>query len=150
MMMTIVWNPLGFHLLNALPKGNSSNGEYYRDNIFAGLIPLHSAVGVRQLCVHADNARLHIAQNGRHFCDENGLRFLTNLPYFPDLAPSNLFLFGHVKGYLHEMAFATRGELFEAIQRVVEVIPIDTLHRISDDWLERLSWVAENNNEYYP
>jgi hypothetical protein len=28
-MVTITWNPLGFHLLDALPKGNTFNSEYY-------------------------------------------------------------------------------------------------------------------------
>jgi hypothetical protein len=33
MMVTIAWNPLGFRLLDALPKGNTFNTEYYRVNI---------------------------------------------------------------------------------------------------------------------
>jgi hypothetical protein len=32
-MVTIAWNPLGFHLLDALPKGNRFNAEYYHINI---------------------------------------------------------------------------------------------------------------------
>jgi hypothetical protein len=34
-MVTMASNPLGFHLLNALPKGSSFAGEYYRNNILA-------------------------------------------------------------------------------------------------------------------
>jgi hypothetical protein len=30
---TIAWNPLGFHLVEALPKGRIVNAEYNRDNI---------------------------------------------------------------------------------------------------------------------
>jgi hypothetical protein len=37
MMMTIAWNPLGLHLLNALPKGNTFNVEHYRVDILTEL-----------------------------------------------------------------------------------------------------------------
>jgi hypothetical protein len=48
------------------------------------------------------------------------------------------------------MTFASRDELFEATPRVVMEIPIETLHRAFDHWLERLDWVAKNNGEYHP
>jgi histone-lysine N-methyltransferase SETMAR len=150
MMVTIAWNALGFHLLDALPKGNSFTGAYYRDNILAGLLPLRPASGKRQLCLHADNARVHTAQKCREFCHENGLRILTQPAYSPDLAPSDFFLFGHVKHCLAGMSFASRDDLFEAIRSVVMAIPTETLHRVFDHWLERLEWVAQNNGDYYP
>jgi hypothetical protein len=28
-MLTVVWNPIGFHVLKALPKGRKSNAQYY-------------------------------------------------------------------------------------------------------------------------
>jgi hypothetical protein len=34
---TIAWNPLGFPLIAALPKGRTCNTEYYRDKIFTAL-----------------------------------------------------------------------------------------------------------------
>jgi hypothetical protein len=39
-MVAIAWNPLGFPLIVALPKGRTFNAEYYRDNIFAALTQL--------------------------------------------------------------------------------------------------------------
>jgi hypothetical protein len=81
---------------------------------------------------------------------ENRLQILTHPPYSPDLAPSDFFLFGHVKHSLAGAAFASRSELFEAIPSVVTEIPREILHRVFDDWLERLDWVAKNHGEYYP
>jgi hypothetical protein len=150
MMVTIAWNPLGFHLLNALPKGGSFTAGYYRDNILADLVPLRQAGEERQLCLHADDARVYIAQKCRDFCRDNGLRILPHPLYSHDLAPSDFSLFGHVKQSLTEMTFASRDELFEAILSVVRKIPIETLHRVFDHWLERLDQVAKNNGEYYP
>jgi hypothetical protein len=39
MMVMIAWNPLGFHLLGCLPKGQIFNAEYYRANILSALLP---------------------------------------------------------------------------------------------------------------
>jgi hypothetical protein len=104
----------------------------------------------RWLCLHADNARVDNARQRQDFCRENRLRILTHLPYSPDLVPSDFFLFGHVKHCLTGAAFASRSELFEAIQSVVTEIAIELLHRVFDHWLERLDWVAKNHGEYYP
>jgi hypothetical protein len=148
MMVTITWNPLKFHMLDALPKGNSfTRGEgYYRDNIFAGLVPLRPAGEERPFYLHADNARVDTAQKCRYFGRENGLRTIPHPPYSYDRPPSDFFLFGHVKQSLAGMTFASRDELFEAILSVV----MKNLHQVFDHWLEWLDWLSKNNGEYYP
>jgi hypothetical protein len=60
-MVTIEWNPLGFHLLDALSKGNTFDVEYYRVNILAELLPLRPQIDGTRLIIHADNARPHTA-----------------------------------------------------------------------------------------
>jgi hypothetical protein len=59
MMVTIAWNPLGFHLLDALPKGNTFNAEYYPAIILTDLLPLHPQADRRRPVIHADYARHH-------------------------------------------------------------------------------------------
>jgi hypothetical protein len=39
-MVTIAWNAVGFHLVEALPTGRRFNAEYYPDNILTELIRL--------------------------------------------------------------------------------------------------------------
>jgi hypothetical protein len=60
-MVTIAWNPLGFPLIMASPKGHTFNAEYYRDNIWASLTQLQRENNERKFVVHADNARAHAA-----------------------------------------------------------------------------------------
>jgi histone-lysine N-methyltransferase SETMAR len=104
-MVTIAWNPLGFPLIVALPKGRTCNAEYYHDNILAALLQLQPEDDGRKLVVHADYARTHTAQKCRTFCEENGLRLASHPPYSPDLAPSDFFPFGGVKERLKGMVF---------------------------------------------
>jgi hypothetical protein len=61
-MMIIAWNPLGFHLLGALPKSNIFHAECYRVNSLTKLLPLRSEIDEGRLVTHADNARPHTAR----------------------------------------------------------------------------------------
>jgi hypothetical protein len=74
MMVTVAWNPLGFHLLSALPKGNTFNTEYCRVNILTKLLPLRPQVNVKRPVIHADNAGPHTTRKCRAFCEENRIR----------------------------------------------------------------------------
>jgi histone-lysine N-methyltransferase SETMAR len=148
-MVTIAWNALGFHLVEALLKGMHSNAEYYRDHILTKLIRLRPQAGERNLVIHADNASPHPAEKCRTFCAENGLRLATHAPYSPDLAPSDFFLFDYVKDRLQRIGFASREELLAAITEVLDEIPPETLPRVFEHWIERLEWVSQNNDESY-
>jgi hypothetical protein len=75
-MVTIVWNPSGFHLISVLPNGCKFNSSYYRIKIFEPLSELRreQAGGAdRKLIVHADNAAPHTAAASQEFMDENEL-----------------------------------------------------------------------------
>jgi hypothetical protein len=124
-MATIAWNPLGFPLIVAVPKGRTFNAEYYHDNILAALTRLQSEDDGRKLVVHADNARAHTAQKRRTFCKENGLRLVLYSAYSADLAPSDFFLFRHIKYCLGESLFY-RVRNYRVVQKSVSYPSIST------------------------
>jgi hypothetical protein len=97
MMDTIVWTPHDFHLVDGFPKGQKFNASYYVDNILQHLLESRSTGPGSGLIIHADNARLHTTQRTLKFCRENRLEIVPHPPYSPNLAPSDFFLFGHVK-----------------------------------------------------
>jgi hypothetical protein len=70
-MITIAWNLLGFHLLDALPKGNIFNAKYCRVNILTELLPVRPQVDGSRHIIHAGNAKPHTARKSRTFCEEN-------------------------------------------------------------------------------
>jgi hypothetical protein len=90
MMVTIAWNPLGFHLLDALPKSNTFNTEYYQVNLLAELLLLRLQVDGRRPGIHADNARPHIVRKCRAFCEKNLLRLAVHPAHSADLATIRL------------------------------------------------------------
>jgi hypothetical protein len=71
MMVTIVWNPQCFNLVDALPKGQKFNANYYIDRILQPLLESRSTVHGPGLIINADNARSQMAQKTIQFCREN-------------------------------------------------------------------------------
>jgi hypothetical protein len=78
LMITIVcvWNPTGFHVTCALPKGCKFNSSYYQSDIIGPLSEWPSeqaGAASATLIVHADNARLHTAAAAasQQFMEEN-------------------------------------------------------------------------------
>jgi hypothetical protein len=149
-MVAIAWNPLGFPLIVALPKGRTFNAEYYRDNILGELTQLQPEDDGRRLVVHADNTRAHTGQKYRTFCEENGLRLAPHPAYPPDLAPSDFFMFSYIKECLKGMMFPPYEELLDAIGEMVTGIESEPLTAVFEHWMERLEWVSKNNGDYYP
>jgi hypothetical protein len=59
--------------------------------------------------------------------EQSGMKRAPHPPYPPDLAPSDFYLFGHVKGCVAGNAFEDADELFGAIQRILGDIKKVTL-----------------------
>ena len=62
-----------------------------------------------------DNAPVHASQVAMTAATECGLQILPNSPYFPDMAPSDLYLFPKMKSHL-------RGTLYGSIEGVIEAV----------------------------
>jgi hypothetical protein len=98
LMLTFVWNPHGFHIVDDMPcHAMPCRKERWSrlPTIFEIFSPrsLHGVErGERMLVGHGANARPDTAQATRAFCDDNFLRTVPNQPYLPDLAPSDFFL----------------------------------------------------------
>jgi hypothetical protein len=66
-MLTVVWNPHGFYMVNVLPKGQRWASQYDLDNILPGPRALREAGDPRRLVIHADNANPHILKPVQQF-----------------------------------------------------------------------------------
>jgi histone-lysine N-methyltransferase SETMAR len=100
LMLTVVWNSSGFHIVKALPKGGKFSTQYYTNNILIPISDWRRLAGERspnKLWVHADNARPRNAKVSTEFIALNRMKQAHYPPYSPDLAPSDFFLFGYVK-----------------------------------------------------
>jgi histone-lysine N-methyltransferase SETMAR len=141
LMLTIVWNPSGFHIVKALPKGGKFRAQYYTNNILIVISDWRKLAGERssnKLWVHADNARPHNAKVSTDFIALNRMKQAPHPPYSPDLAPSDFFLLGYVKRKLMGYHAESPSELLIRIRVILLEIPQETLNVVFLDWMERL------------
>jgi hypothetical protein len=82
--LTVVWNPHGFHLISFLPKGQKWTIQYYIDYILPEICALRDARDRRKLVVHADNSRPPVANSVKYCLKDNNLKSAPHPPYSPD------------------------------------------------------------------
>jgi hypothetical protein len=148
-MVTIVWNSLGFHMVDALPKGRKLDAKHQHHNHLTALVPLRPEAAGRKLVIHTGNSGAYAGQKCIALCAENGLRFATHPLYSPDLAPSDLFVWT-VKCYVQGRPVASHEELFAVIGEIVPDVPNETVHRVLGHWMERLKWIPHHKGDYCP
>jgi transposase len=71
------------------------------------------------LLLHFDNASPHRSRATQAFLQENDLDILPAPAYSPDLAPSDFFLFGYLKGELKGKVFLNAESLKAEIDKLV-------------------------------
>lgn len=151
LMLTIVWNPNGFHLINVLSSGCKFNASHYVTNVLGPLTDwraVQAGGSRRKLIIHADNARPHVATVTQQFLEHNAMKRAPHPAYSPDLAPSDFYLFGYVKQLLAGQEFPDGEALVGAINAILEGIEKVTLQRVFLEWMERLRRCIEIGGEY--
>jgi len=70
-------------------------------------------------------------------------------PYSPDIAPSDFYLFGYVKGRLSGRCFKSRNELIEAISSIINEISPSKRREVFEEWKDRCKWVYMHEGTYF-
>jgi hypothetical protein len=94
-------------LVSLLPKGQKWTSQYYINHILPEICAPGDVRDRRKLVVHAGNARPHVAKKIKQYLEDNNLKNAPHAPYSPDFAPSDFFLFGHVKRLPQGTGFQT-------------------------------------------
>jgi hypothetical protein len=123
-MLTIVWNPGGFYLIQVLDKGRKCSTE--------------TAGNERKFLVHANNARPHTTKLSTQYFNENRRKSAPHPPGSPDLTPSDFYLFGYVKKCLAGLSFEDADRLLAAVEGVLEALEKVTLQAVFLEWMDRL------------
>jgi hypothetical protein len=90
----------------------------------------------------------HTAKMSRDYIGLNRIKQASHPPYSPDLASSDLFFFGYVRGKLMEYRAETPSELLVCIRVILAEIPRETLNAVFLEWMERLQKCMQVDGEY--
>jgi hypothetical protein len=63
--------------------------------------------------------------------------------------PSDFWLFGRIKTALAGAEFDQPEQLLNAITEFFNIISVEELRAVFDEWVERVRWVTENEGVYY-
>jgi hypothetical protein len=90
-MLTVLWNPHGFHVVTMLPPGALFNTTWFIEQNLVSLLdaffPNVPDPMQRKLVVHIDSASAHNARVTQNFFEHNPLKRLPYPPYSPDISP---------------------------------------------------------------
>jgi hypothetical protein len=133
-------------VIQALPPKVIFTAEFFVENILPEIVPAKPASDThRRLVLHMDNASPHRALSTSQNLEENGIVASPHPDFSPDLAPSDFFLSGALKGQLAGWTFASADELVEAIHEITSAIPRAQLEKVFLEWGERLQrWISLN------
>ena len=113
------WDSMGIVHLEYLPHGATVTGHYYAEV----LDRLHIAVKNKRrgklaagILLLQDNAPAHTSQVAVNAATRNGFELLPHPAYSPDMAPSDFFLFKHLKKSLRGRRYTTDEELKSTVE----------------------------------
>ena len=92
----------------------------------------------RSWLLYHNNAPAHNALEIREFLAKNNIAVLKQAPYFPDLAPCDVFLFLKLKEIIKVTRFQDSEALKTAVTRELRAIPKEFFQECVEVWQRRL------------
>lgn len=115
LMLSIFWDAKGIIHMDFAEKGVKINAAYY-----SNLVTLARGKRRKQrnipLWFLEDNSPVHTASISRTTIEDAGLVRLDHPPYSPDLAPSDFWLFNHLKKHLRGKLFTDKEDLRNCVE----------------------------------
>jgi hypothetical protein len=65
--------------------------------------------------------------------EELGFILVSQPPYFPDLAPCDIFLSGYLRQHLEGKHFTKEGQVVAAVREVFDRIPLQTFQNVMNN-----------------
>jgi histone-lysine N-methyltransferase SETMAR len=140
-------------VLEPLLKGAKFNQDFFIDTVLPELVQEKRRFARRNprtdFMVHMDNSAYHNGHKITNGFDRRHIILAPHPPYPPDLSPCDFWLFGFLKESIKGVEFSTDDQLLEAITRIWNDVTFEDIQSDFQEWIDRLSWVIGNNDEYY-
>jgi histone-lysine N-methyltransferase SETMAR len=139
----------GFHVVDLTIRQHRFNPEYIVNHVMAPMIakafPEGRTPHARRPHLRLENCRVHFSKTTQQLMSENHILHVPHPPYSPDLAPSDFWLFTHVKTALVGQRFEEPEELLQAVTENLNEIQRSELELAFSLWLEPFRWLLADN-----
>jgi hypothetical protein len=136
-LISIIWSTSGVHSLLALPAGVRNDAEFFCASVLPdierNLCDGKQRKTVRGVYLHLGNAPIHNAKRSRQENARTKASRVVHPGYSPDIAPSDFFLFGHVKGEMAGFTANSPADILSEIRRIFHEIPKESLVAVHDE-----------------
>lgn len=136
-MLTLFWDSKGVVLMDFADRDVKINAEYYIKLLEQVRRTRRKPRNLPYWILH-DNAPIHSAGRTKCSMQELGFETLMHPPYSPDLAPSDFFLFRHLKKHLRGQRFQTKDALRHSVEEYFEGLPLDHFRTAFDELVIRV------------
>jgi histone-lysine N-methyltransferase SETMAR len=103
-MVSAYFSRCGYVSVEFVPMGQRANSQFFTEMVLPSiekkLAECPPKLRTTAAHLHVDNAKPHISKIFIEKIEELGFILVPQPPYFPDLAPCDLFLFGYLKHHL--------------------------------------------------
>lgn len=145
LMLTVYWDWSG--VLSVDYTDGSCNTDYYVGQMQTARKCRRKPRG-EELWLLQDNAPCHTSNVAQTEILKVGFSLLRHPPYSPDLAPSDFYLFGHLKRHLRGQVFESKEEVKLAVDDFLQRQPQNFFKKAFDQLLARWKKCVDANGSY--
>ena len=147
LMLSIFWDAHGVILVDFADKQVHINSSYYSDLVDKCRHARRKERGIPMWLLQ-DNAPIHKSAQTMRRIEENGFHLLDHPPYSPDLAPSDFYLFQHLKKHLRGKQYESAGDLKEDVTVFLDHQPPDFYKNAFLQLVQRWEKCVSANGSY--
>ena len=138
---SVFWDAKGILFVDYLQSGKTINSDYYcnlLDQLDVKINEKRPGLQKKKIIFHQNNAPSHTTQKTITKISALKYELLQHPPYSPDLAPSDFWLFPHLKKFMRGKHFSSNEEIIAAVEAyfssLLESHFRDGIHKLEDNW----------------
>lgn len=138
---SVFWDAKGILMIDYLQTGKTINSNYYcnlLEKLDEKIREKRPGLQKKKIIYHHDNAPAHSAQKTIAKISDLKYEILQHPPYSPDLAPSDFWLFPHLKKFMRGKRFSSNEEVIAAVEAYFNSLPEihfrDGIQKLEEYW----------------
>ena len=147
LMLSIFWDSRGVVLIDFAEKNVRLNSYYYSDLVSQCRHAQRKERGIPMWFLQ-DNGAIHKSAESMRVLEESGFDLLDHPPYSPDLAPSDFYLFRHMKRHLRGKQFVDAEDLKGEVHSFLDQQTQDFFKNAFSELIQRWQKCVSANGSY--